>query len=78
LQTLVQQQEIYRIKGFVAVPNKAMRLVLQGVGNRFDYFYDRPWQPQEPRQTRLVLIGRELEQVRIESLVLGEEVNATI
>ena len=68
----------YRIKGFVPVPNKVIRLVLQGVGNRFDYFYDYLWQPQEPRQTRLVLIGRELEQVRIESLVLGEEVNATI
>ena len=68
----------YRIKGFIPVPNKAIRLVLQGVGNRFDYFYDRLWQPQEPRQTRLVLIGREIEQVRIESLVLGEEVNATI
>ncbi|MBD2526750.1 hypothetical protein A6769_36125 [Nostoc punctiforme NIES-2108] len=68
----------YRIKGFVPVPNKAIRLVLQGVGNRFDYFYDYLWQPQEPRQMRLVLIGRELEQVRIESLVLGEEVNATI
>ncbi|MDZ8087089.1 MAG: GTP-binding protein [Nostoc sp. DedQUE12b] len=78
LQTLVQQQEIYRIKGFVAVPNKAMRLVLQGVGNRFDYFYDRTWQNSELRQTRLVLIGRELDRVRIESLVLGEEVNATI
>ncbi|MBP5971877.1 cobalamin biosynthesis protein CobW [Brasilonema sp. CT11] len=75
LQRLVQQQEIYRIKGFVAVPKKAMRLVLQGVGNRFDYFYDRPWQPQEPRQTKLVLIGRELDQVRIESLLLQEEVN---
>jgi cobalamin biosynthesis protein CobW len=68
----------YRIKGFVPVPNKVIRLVLQGVGNRFDYFYDYLWQPQEPRQTRLVLIGRELEQVRIESLVLGEEINATI
>ncbi|MUG92627.1 cobalamin biosynthesis protein CobW [Scytonema sp. UIC 10036] len=78
LQTLVQQQEIYRIKGFVAVPLKAMRLVLQGVGNRFDYFYDRPWQPNEPRQTRLVLIGRELDRVPIESLVLGEEVNANL
>lgn len=78
LQTLVQQQEIYRIKGFVAVPNKAMRLVLQGVGNRFDYFYDRPWQNSELRQTRLVLIGRELDRVRIESVVLGEEVGATI
>ena len=68
----------YRIKGFVAVPNKAMRLVLQGVGNRFDYFYDRLCQPQEFRQTRLVLIGQELEQVRIEPLLLWEEVNATI
>ncbi|MBW4591975.1 MAG: cobalamin biosynthesis protein CobW [Brasilonema angustatum HA4187-MV1] len=75
LQRLVQQQEIYRIKGFVAVPKKAMRLVLQGVGNRFDYFYDRPWQPQEPRQTKLVFIGRELDGVRIESLILQEEVN---
>ncbi|MDX2216828.1 MAG: cobalamin biosynthesis protein CobW [Oculatellaceae cyanobacterium bins.114] len=57
LQSLVQQHEIYRIKGFVAVPNKAMRLVVQGVGNRFDTFYDRPWQPSEVRQTRLVFIG---------------------
>ncbi|HEY9641304.1 MAG TPA: cobalamin biosynthesis protein CobW [Coleofasciculaceae cyanobacterium] len=65
LQTLVQQQEIYRVKGFVAVPNKAMRLVLQGVGDRFDYFYDRLWQPSEPRQTRLVLIGHALEQSKI-------------
>ncbi|MCW5318275.1 hypothetical protein GTQ43_32450 [Nostoc sp. KVJ3] len=68
----------YRIKGFVAVPKKAIRLVLQGVGNRFDYFYDRLWQPQEPHQTQLVLIGRELEQVRIKPLLLREEVNATI
>jgi cobalamin biosynthesis protein CobW len=57
LQSLVQRYEIYRIKGFVAVPHKAMRLVLQGVGNRFDSFYDRPWQADEPRHTRLVFIG---------------------
>ena len=57
LQTLVQRHEIYRIKGFVAVPNKAMRLVLQGVGQRFDRFYDRPWQPAESRKTQLVIIG---------------------
>jgi cobalamin biosynthesis protein CobW len=62
LQTLVQQQEIYRIKGFVAVPNKPMRLVLQGVGQRFDKFYDRPWQATEPRKTRLVFIGHGLDE----------------
>lgn len=61
LRELVQQQEIYRIKGFVVVPQKAMRLVLQGVGDRFDCFYDRPWQPADPRLTRLVIIGQQLD-----------------
>ncbi|MFB2834569.1 cobalamin biosynthesis protein CobW [Floridanema evergladense] len=65
LQNLVQKLEIYRIKGFVSVPNKPMRLVLQGVGDRLEYFYDRPWQKTEPRQTKLVLIGRDLETTEI-------------
>lgn len=60
LKNLVQQYEIYRIKGFIHVPQKPMRLVLQGVGNRFDTFYDRLWNKDEPRQTQLVIIGREL------------------
>lgn len=71
LKQLVQHHEIYRIKGFVAVPNKAMRLVLQGVGQRFDSFYDRPWQATEVRQTRLVLIGRSLDQTQLETAILG-------
>ncbi|MBH8551194.1 cobalamin biosynthesis protein CobW [Nostocaceae cyanobacterium CENA357] len=71
LQTLVNQQEIYRIKGFVAVPNKPMRLVMQGVGTRFDKFYDRPWQPEEPRQTRLVFIGRDLKFSEIKSQLVA-------
>ncbi len=67
LEALVQEQEIYRIKGFVAVPQKPMRLVMQGVGTRFDQFYDRTWLPEEPRQTRLVFIGRALDSAKIES-----------
>jgi len=69
LQQLVQQQEIYRIKGFVDVPQKPMRMVLQGVGNRLETFYDRPWQATESRQTRLVLIGRQLDQTQIEQAI---------
>jgi cobalamin biosynthesis protein CobW len=65
LETLVEQQEIYRIKGFVDVPNKPMRLVLHGVGQRFDTFYDRPWQAGEQRQTRLVVIGHALDTQKI-------------
>jgi cobalamin biosynthesis protein CobW len=71
LQVLVQQQEIYRVKGFVAVPQKAMRLVLQGVGQRFDHFYDRPWQPNEPRKTRLVFIGQGLQAASLTEAVMG-------
>lgn len=71
LQKLVETHEIYRIKGFVSVPNKPMRLVIHGVGHRFDSFYDRPWQPHEPRQTKLVFIGEDLQQAEIESAILN-------
>jgi cobalamin biosynthesis protein CobW len=70
LSALVQQREIYRIKGFVAVPNKPMRLVLQGVGQRFDYFFDRPWNPEESRQTQLVFIGQSLDRSELEHVLL--------
>lgn len=69
LKQLVQDQEIYRIKGFVSVPNKAMRMVVQGVGDRFDHFFDRPWQASELRQTRLVFIGHALEKSQIQSVL---------
>jgi cobalamin biosynthesis protein CobW len=74
LKTLVQTHEIYRIKGFVTVPNKSMRLVLQGVGQRFDTFYDRPWQATEPRQTRLVFIGESLDAQQLSTELLGTPV----
>ncbi|MCY1273914.1 cobalamin biosynthesis protein CobW [compost metagenome] len=38
-----------------------MRLVVQGVGQRFDAYFDRRWQDGETPATRLVLIGQELD-----------------
>ena len=61
LAALVRRHEIYRVKGFVALPGAAMRLVVQGVGQRFDSHFDRPWQGGELRATRLVLIGDHLD-----------------
>ena len=49
-----------RIKGFAAVAGKKMRLVVQSVGSRLSLYYDRLWQPGEERETRLVVIGRDL------------------
>ncbi|MEO1669429.1 MAG: cobalamin biosynthesis protein CobW [Cyanobacteria bacterium J06631_2] len=73
LKQLVTEQEIYRVKGFVSVPSKPMRLVLQGVGNRFDTFYDRLWAADESRKTSLVLIGHDLNRQQI----LEQLVNST-
>ncbi len=67
LENLVKEQEIYRVKGFVAVPNKPMRMVLQGVGQRFEQFFDRPWRSDELRLTQLVFIGQQLDAATIRS-----------
>ncbi len=67
LEKIVAESEIYRIKGFVAVPNKPMRLVMQGVGKRFEHFYDRPWRTDESRETRLVFIGQSIDPAAIKA-----------
>ncbi|MBE7647725.1 cobalamin biosynthesis protein CobW [Tenacibaculum finnmarkense] len=61
LKKLVEDHEIYRIKGFVNIPNKPMRMVLQGVGSRFDYYFERLWGENEERKTSLVVIGKNIE-----------------
>ncbi|WP_448533011.1 cobalamin biosynthesis protein CobW [Parathermosynechococcus lividus] len=58
LERLLKEPDIYRIKGFAAIEGKPMRLVVQGVGQRLEVFYDRLWQPHEPQHTRLVVIGK--------------------
>ncbi len=70
LEALFEETEIYRVKGFVHVPTKPMRLVVQGVGKHLDSFYDRAWTSDEPRQTRLVLIGRNLDETEIKAKLL--------
>ena len=65
LAALVAEHAIYRVKGFVALADKPMRLVVQGVGTRFDSYFDRRWAAGETPQTHLVLIGHELDAARI-------------
>jgi cobalamin biosynthesis protein CobW len=60
LQTLVREHAILRVKGFAALPGKPMRLVVHGVGRRFESYFDRKWRDGETPGTRLVLIGQEL------------------
>lgn len=48
---------VLRVKGFAAVRGKPMRLLVQAVGARVAWHYDRAWSALEPRETRLVVIG---------------------
>ena len=67
LTQLVVKHGILRVKGFAAIPNKPMRLLIQGVGTRFDKHFDRKWGADEARTTRLVLIGQELDAAQLEA-----------
>jgi cobalamin biosynthesis protein CobW len=49
--------DILRIKGFVEVAGKPLRMLVQGVGQRFRRDFDRPWGADEPRLSRLVVIA---------------------
>jgi len=73
LERIVAAHQVYRIKGFVAVPGKPMRLVVHGVGTRFDSYFDRRWAAGEAPQTHLVLIGHDLDAaaIRAELATLG-------
>ena len=57
LKKTAEEHDILRIKGFVAIEGKPMRLLVQGVGERFSHHFDRAWAPGEARASRLVIIG---------------------
>jgi cobalamin biosynthesis protein CobW len=54
----VAAHDILRVKGFLAVAGRPMRLIVQGVGPRLEHYFDRPWRADEARLSRLVVIGR--------------------
>src|SRR4029078_1935322 len=43
LKAVAETHDVLRIKGFVDVTGKPMRLAVQGVGPRFRSSFDRPW-----------------------------------
>ena len=53
----LNQEGVLRIKGVTEIRDKEARLVIQGVGDRVDYYYDRPWNLDESRNSQLVIIG---------------------
>jgi cobalamin biosynthesis protein CobW len=56
LAKVAEAHDILRMKGFIEIAGKPMRLLVQGVGARFQHQYDRRW-PDGERRGRLVVIG---------------------
>jgi len=74
LKTLLSSHDIYRAKGFAALPNKPMRQVVQAVGERLETHFDRLWQADETPATRLVFIGKDLDEKVLTAALVDAEV----
>ncbi len=69
---VIRAHDILRLKGFAAVAGKPMRLTLQAVGPRIETYFDRPFAADEPRATRLVVIGQAgLDRAAIEAALIA-------
>ena len=64
IERLATRQNILRVKGFAAVRGKPMRLLVQAVGARVRWQYDRAWVANEDKRGRLVVIAEHDDIVR--------------
>lgn len=70
LQAAIATHDILRVKGFITVAGKDMRLVLQGVGSRLQHYFDRDWKDGETRISKLVIIGEhDMDQAAIAEMI---------
>ena len=67
-----EAHDVLRMKGFVEIEGKPMRLLVQGVGARIQHQFDKRWADGVPRQGRLVVIGETgLNKAAIQALIVG-------
>jgi len=72
LRATIASHDVLRVKGFVDLPDRDRRQVVQAVGDRLQQHFDRPWHAGEKRETRLVVIGRKgLDRAAISTALAG-------
>ncbi|WP_106476995.1 cobalamin biosynthesis protein CobW [Phytohalomonas tamaricis] len=72
LKELIAEHVIYRVKGFVDT-GKPMRQVVHAVGDRITSHFDRLWQDNDVRRTRLVVIGQHLDESLLHTALARSE-----
>jgi len=71
ISTAAEQENVLRVKGFVDT-GKPMRLLVQAVGPRVNHYFDRAWEANDDRRSRLVVIGlKGLDRSAVEKILLG-------
>ena len=69
---MAEDFDVLRVKGFAAVADKPLRLLVQAVGARVTHQFDRPWKATEARDGRLVVIGlKGLDRAAVTRAILG-------
>lgn len=67
-----EDESVLRVKGFVDVGGKPMRLLVQAVGPRVSHYYDRAWAPGDSRRSQLVVIGlKGMDRSAVEKILAG-------
>ena len=64
---LTRGVDIFRMKGILAIAGQDQKFVFQGVHMVFSGEPLEPWNPDEPRESRLVFIGRKLDHASFEA-----------
>lgn len=59
---MLHAEDTYRYKGIVHVANVEQRVIFQGVHMMLGINTDRSWQQDEPRTSRIVIIGKHLDE----------------
>jgi len=72
---MLNAPDLFRIKGILAMAGEPRRQILHGVQSYIDSAAGRDWEPGEPRTSRILVIGRNLESARwrdeLERCVVG-------
>lgn len=64
-------EQLLRYKGILAIPNEDRKLIFQGVQRVAGFDYGEAWDPDEPRVSRIVLIGKHLPETRLRDAFLS-------
>ena len=73
IERLTEDYEILRIKGYLSIKNKPMRFLIQSVGSRVRGQFDKMWEPNEIKQSKLVFIVEhdKINKTIIQKYILG-------